>query len=212
MITSKAKLIENVYKWLIRDQTTDNFINQDLVETYIQLAEAELSRELKIIECEDTAAFTLNTTDNFITLPDNFRGVLSLEFDSRPFDITWFPTRQAMKDKCAIDVGRPHGYFIFGNKIIFNCVPDSAYTMTMDYYKGVVALVAQGDTNVILTKFPDAYLYGSVRQAIINLNIKDRLQDVASLYSDAINRIKEADKDSRMPTGARGYVHNVMGG
>lgn len=211
-ITKRSELVTKVYKWLIRDPNTESFITQDLIGTYIQFAEAEMNRELKILDLEETEDVTLSTSNNYHTLPTGFRGIASFEFDSRPFDINHFSSRKEMKERYGTDAGRPKGYIIFGNKIIFNCTPDSAYEMTLDYYGAIDALEDEDDTNVILQKHPDAYLYGTIRQALININNKNRLEAVAPVYQNIIQRIKEDDKVSRMPAGAKMYAKNVMGG
>ena len=198
-ISAKSDLITKVYKWLIRDQTTETFITQELIETYIQFAEAEFNRELKIIDLEATEDVTLSTSDDFVTLPTGFRGVSSFEYDAKPFDIQYFSSRREMKERYSNESGRPEAYIIFGNKIIFNCIPDSAYEMTLDYYGAVDALDAESDTNIILQKHPDAYLYGTIRQALININNKNRLEAVAPVYNNIIERIKEDDKTARFP-------------
>jgi len=203
MISNRDELIDSVYRWLMRDQTTDTFITADVMDTYIQLCESELNRELKIMDLEATEAITLSTSNDYITLPTGFRGVQSFEFTSKPFDIDFFQNRRAMKEAYSTDIGRPKGYTIFGDKFIFSCTPDSAYTMTLDYYKTLEALTEDDDTNIILDKFPDVYLYGTVRQALINLNNPDRLEAIATLYQNAISRILEDDKNARFPVGAR---------
>lgn len=202
MIENRTDLIEKVYKWLIKDQTTESFMNSDMVETYIQFAEAEINRELKILDLEDTQSYTLSTSNDYVTLPNNYRGVISFEFDSKPYDISFFPSRRSMKDMYGDSVGRPKGYIILGDKIIFNCTPDSEYSMTLDYHSGVSALSDSNDNN-ILAKFPDLYLYGAIRQAVLNLNDEKRLAQIGPVYANIIERIKEADKDARLPTGSQ---------
>lgn len=212
MITNKGQLVDKIYKWLIRDASTDKFVTPDMVETYIQLTEAEFSRELKIVDLIETASLNAVNTDGFISLPSDFRGIVSLEFNSRPFDIEWFATRRDMKEKYNDNSGRPRGYIIQGGKIIFSNTPDQSYSMTMDYYKSVPPLTEANPTNIILEKFPDAYLYGGIRQALLNLNIKDRLADNATIYKDIIDRIKEDDKNLRFPVGGVMKPATVFGG
>lgn len=211
-ISAKSDLITKVYKWLIRDQTTETFITQELVETYIQFCEAELNRELKTVDLEQSQDVTLSTSVNYVTLPSDYRGISSFEFDSRPFDIEYFSSRREMKERFSSDAGRPKGYIIQGAKIIFNCIPDSAYEMTLDYYGEIDALDADSDTNTILQKHPDVYLYGTIRQALININNKNRLEAIAPLYQNILERIKEDDKSSRMPSGGKMVAKNVIGG
>lgn len=201
MITDRSTLIDGIYKWLIRDQATDQFVTPELVGTYVQLAEAELNRELKIQDLEDTEEYTTSTTENFVTLPDEFRGIVSFEFDTRPYDIQFYPSRRSMKDALGNDAGRPCGYIIIGNKIIFNCIPSEQYEMTLDFYKTIPPLTEESPDNEILRKHPDVYLYGGIRQALLNLNNNERLSPIASVYQNSVERIKEDDRHANIPAG-----------
>lgn len=209
-ITTKGELVDKIYKWLIRDAATDTFVTIDMVQTYIQLTEAEFNRELKIVDMIETVP--LSAVDGSLVFPDDFRGIVALEFDSKPFDIEWFPSRREMKEKYPNNNGRPRGYIIQGKGIIFSNTPDQAYPMTLDYYKAYTPLTDDAPVNILLQKFPDAYLYGGIRQALLNLNIQDRLEPIATLYGNIIQRIKEDDKNLRFPVGAKMKPSTVYGG
>jgi len=211
MIDNRSDLIEKVYKWLLRDQATDTFITADMLDTYIQLCEAEINRELKILELEDTETYTLSTSNNYVDLPSGYGGVLAFQYDSKPYDIQYFATRRAMKEHFGSDTGRPKGYTLIGSKIYFNCVPDGEYEMTLDFYKKVTALSASISENAMLLEHPDLYLYGSIRQALLNINDQVRLSPIATVYSNIIDRIKEADKAKRMPAGGRARGRGNIG-
>jgi hypothetical protein len=43
--------------------------------------------------------------------------------------------------------------------------PDASYEIELAYYKTLPALSADADTNWLLTKAPDSYLYGALLQA-----------------------------------------------
>lgn len=209
-ITNRGDLSDKIYKWLIRDGATDKFVTPDMIQTYIQLAESELNRELKIQDLIATVPLNISTVSS--PLPSDFRGVVALEFDSIPFDCEWFPTRREMKDKYYNSIGRPPGYIIQGGTIIFSNTPDISYPMTLDYYQALTPLTSDNDVNVILSKFPDAYLYGCVRQGLLNLNVADRIDAIATLYQNIIDRIKEDDKNQRFPVGGAMKPSRVMGG
>lgn len=211
MIEDRSDLIEKVYKWLLRDQTTDKFITEDMVETYIQFCEAEINRELKILDLEDTETYTLSTDNDYVALPSGYGGTLAFQFDVKPFNIAHFPTRRAMKEQFGDDIGRPRGYTLVGSKIYFNCTPDSDYPMTLDYYKRVTALTDSNTDNVILQNHPDLYLYGSIRQALLNINDQKRLTPIATVYSNILERIKEDDKAKRMPGGGKAQARRSFG-
>ena len=210
-INNFAGLKTAVYSWLLRDSTNDLVITNDRVEEYIELCEAELSRELKIrtLEAENDSLET-SISSPAIALPDDFRQMILLEFDGAPKPLEYISEVQMSRLYPAGEAGRPRNYTIQGNNIRFAPVPDAVYGLYLRYYKKISALSDSNTTNDILTKYPDAYLYGTLKQALININDQTRLQTVVAIYDGVINRIKEEDKNSQVPTGARARRGNRL--
>jgi hypothetical protein len=200
MITNYTELKQAVSKWLLRD-TSDRVVTTDQVENYIQLCETELNRVLKIRDLEETQDYVTSTTEDFLLLPDGFRGVKTFEFDTEPYDIECCATRRDMKKKFTSATGRPQAYIILGGKVVFNCQPDAAYAMTMDFFEEIPPLTSGNPTNVILEKHPDVYLYGAQKHALIQIGDKDKLDTVATNYKGTVDDLLEDDKNSRIPSG-----------
>ena len=201
-ITTYAELREGVYNWLLRDSASDATITQDRVNNYISLCEAELSRELKVRELEEQATLTASTSTNTIDLPSDFRRLIELQYVDTPKDLR-FLTRVKLREQRTSAVDRPNHYTIIGDKIVFDKTPDSAYTLDIDYYKEITALSDSNSTNSILTKYPDLYLYGTLKQALLNIMDQKRLAVIIPIYDAIVNRVKEEDKTSKTPSGSQ---------
>lgn len=202
MITDFATLKTSVLRFLLR-ASTDLVVTDDQLALYIQLCEAELNRELRVRELEEVYPVTLTIAQNYVALPDDFKKVKDFIFNSAPFDIKYSQTFGEMVRAWSQMSGRPREYTITGERIYFSHLPDFAHTMTFEYYKAIEALSGSNTTNVILEAYPDLYLYGTLRQAYINLKDKANTEIVGTNYAGIIERIKVADMESRMPSSLK---------
>lgn len=200
-ITTFGGLKEAILRWLLRD-SSDLVVTDEQLTTYIVLCEAEINREMRVRELEDLEALATVEGQNYIDLPADFRQIISLEFNSRPFDIEYL-SRRMMKEKTVAQVGRPQAFTIIGNRIYFDRAPDAIYDMELIYFRSVVPLDDTNTTNSLITKYPDLYLNCSLKNALTQLLDKDRLEIIAPVYGTIVERIKEEDKNSRMMEGTR---------
>ncbi len=202
MIDSFANLKSEVSAYLLR-ATTDLVVTDARLNTYIQLCEAELNRELRVRELEEIADVTLVVGQNYASLPAGFRKVKDFIFNSAPFDLKYSQTYSEMVRAWSQSTGRPKEYTITGERIYFSHVPDFEYEMTLEHYKVIEALSDSNTSNVILENYPDIYLYGTLRQAYINLKDKANGEIVGTNYAGIIERVKVSDMESRMPANLK---------
>lgn len=211
MIHNYDSLKTAIYNWLLRE-VTDIVVTPDQVDNYISLCESELNRELKIRDLQEAQSLTALAGDDYVTLPNNYQSICAIQFDTAPYDIKPMSSRADMNAQFTNDTSRPKAFFIFGDKIIFNCVCDGDYTLDLDYYKSIPAISSLNQTNNILTKYPDLYLYGALKQAHLHAKDNEKLTNVGTVYSNAIDRIIAADKVSKLTSGARIRPNNPIGG
>lgn len=211
-IATYAELKEAVYGWLLRDSANDLVITNDRVEDYIAMCESELTRELKIRDLEgedDTLATALGVST--VALPADFRQMINLEFDDSPKPLEYVSEAMLTKLHPRGEQGRPRHYTIQGSNIRFAPIPDAVRGLYLRYYKKIPALSDSNTTNDILTDYPDVYLYGTLKQALLNINDTDRISKILPIYDSIVNRIKEENKNSQIPTGARMRPRNRIG-
>lgn len=97
------------------------------------------------------------------------------------------------------DTRVPKFYTIIGTTIQFAPSPAGSYTMEMVYYKAIPALSSSNTTNWMLTNNPDAYLYGSLMEAMPFCKNPDPTW--AALYVAVMKDIDEADRGGRYGSG-----------
>jgi hypothetical protein len=73
-------------------------------------------------------------------------------------------------DQFAIDFadGRsasPYSYTLIGGQLYFGPVPDAAYAVAVTYEAEFVPLSDTQQTNIVLTKWPNVYLWGALKEA-----------------------------------------------
>ena len=164
------------------------------INDFITLAETEMLSNpiapLKLNISEKITTATTTTTTRLLALPSGFQS-------SRKFSITIdddiyvlkYRTPSALKINS--NTGVPCFFTIRGNEIEFDRVPDKVYTVTFTYFAGFQPLTADNQTNIVLTKYPNIYLFGCLRQVF--LYAQDMQQ--ASVYAnEALSAIKSANK------------------
>lgn len=201
-ITTYAILQSAVSSWMLR-ATSDAVVTAQKVQNYIQLCEAELNRELRVRELETDVALPTVANQDYLTLPDDFKRISSLEYDDQSANLDQIGTRQELKRKWGLTTGQPTEYAIFGQKAYLGSIPDAIYTSHLYYFKAIPALSDSNTTNIILTAFPDVYLYGAIRQGCMQISNKDKKADAEANYATVITRIRQADMESRISSNAR---------
>lgn len=158
-ISTFDELVAAIGNWLERSDLTDRAAD------FIALAEAQMSRTLRLRDMEIRATSQLQTTDEFFNLPVDFReeksikisdGSCSWELDPKPIEVI-----EASRPA----IGRPTHYALVGDAIHVYPTPDKTYTATLIYFGSIPPLSADQQTNWLLARAPDAYLYGALSQA-----------------------------------------------
>lgn len=152
-ITTYSELQTAIGNWMDRSD-----LNSRIPE-FIQLFEAFANRKIRSREMEARTSFT--TTGGSASIPDDFlesknvfwtgSPVKSLE----PYDSVTFELKYG-----DLQAGEPSAYLIEGDTMYVAPVNDTT-GLKMLYYQRIPDL-ATNLTNWLLTKHPDAYLFGSL--------------------------------------------------
>lgn len=135
-------------------------------------------------------------------LPDDFlgeRGIYITASRRRPLDHI-SPVEMDRESETA--TGRPETYTINGDELEFNKAPDQTYTGVMRYFAEVEPLSDGNTTNIILSLYPDLYLYGALIASAPFLYNDERIGVWNGLYQIAKD---DANKSARkqMTGGSR---------
>lgn len=156
-LATYSDLKSAVADWLVR---TDLGLK---IPDFIALAEARINRELRTREMISTATASVST--QAITIPSDFievyRFVLDTESD---VPLEYRPAEDSERRTAGVTSGEPQWFSVVGTQFRLYPTPDGEYTYTLDYYGKVPALSDSASTNWLLTKAPDLYLFGALKE------------------------------------------------
>ena len=161
---------------------------------FITLFEAQANRELDVREM--TGLMQGTVSGEHLALPCDFAGVKSFRLEGLPSVPLTYAKPEDLDE--AFSTGRPCRYTIT-DRITFDPVPDSEYEFRMRYRKRIPSLSISRQSNWLLAKHPDAYLYGALSQAIVYFRDDDR-STINARYAAAIDAIEQDEKRTAYPS------------
>ena len=177
-----------------------NFLNRDdlttVIPDFISLAESQIARDLRHWRQEVRVTTTLN--ERFENLPSDWLQTKNM-YLSDGASIEYASVAEIARQKVLTEdtAGKPRLYTINSGQLEFFPQPDESYSLTMIYIARIPAMSANGDTNWLLSNYPDIYLYGSLLQSAPYLAEDSRVSVWAQLYSAGIaNLNKDSDQAS----------------
>lgn len=164
-ITTYAELVSAVQSWLHRSDLATIAID------FVTMGEAHLNRALRTPDMEQTATVTASTSDRYASLPTRCREVLSLDYQGDALQSV--SAADAARSAQTATTGQPEAYAVT-SRFEFDRVPDSAYALTATYIKSLD--LATDDTNWLLDRHPDAYLFSALVESAPFIRDDGRLQ------------------------------------
>jgi len=205
-ISTYDDLVAAIGSWLDRDDLSDK------IPTFIQLAEARLKRLLSMPDMETTVTLTAAAS---VPLPADFNSVRSLYLTTTPRQLVTPVAPADFYGRPFDTPGLPTIYAIVDGNLVFSPAPDASTPAVMTYLATIPSLGTSQETNWLLTKYPDIYLYASLVQAEFYGWNDDRLTLIKGALDEAI---AEANSDgnrqrySGAPLVKRPPVHEAVRG
>lgn len=162
-ISNYQQLKDAILVWSHRDDI------DLLIDDFIQLTETEFySNNVAILNMrfqETSTTTTLLQDENSVALPDDYiQGrLLKLELEGRR-DRLYYRAPEQIKFS---DIAGKPVFYTVTDKIEFERFADQDYTIRQQYQRQIPALTSTADTNDILTKHPNVYLFGALHQVFI---------------------------------------------
>lgn len=166
------------------------------IPDFIQLAENAMYAnpvEVLAVRSMEIVSTTL-TTGQYLALPDNYESSRSVRLVVSGGEITFQAPEQMYKNPAT---GKPNFFTIVGNEIQFDRVPDSEYTIEVQYYRKATPLTPANQTNEILTKYPSLYLFGALAQIYGYAQDAEQEQAYSLKFIREIKGANKADKKGR---------------
>jgi hypothetical protein len=194
-----ATLKSNIAAFLARDDMTAQ------IPTFIDLAEARMSRELETRAQERRARATVPAGQEFVSLPTDLRALRLIRTTGSPSIVLDYMTPEVLFANWPnASTGTPREYSVIGCEIVFRPIPDAEIVLELIYGEAAQAVTSLSDsqTTTILSRHPDAYLYGALAQAYVYLQDEGRAQWFDSALSRTMQEVRKDMTRSRFGLGS----------
>jgi hypothetical protein len=179
----------------LKDQIV-NFVNKpdidQTVDTFIDLAEADMSRRIRHWRMEKRSTAILSS--QYTSLPDDFYEPIRMSIssgDTYRLDQESHAQILSRREEAKNATGIPKYFTIFDGAVEVFPTPADTYTLEMVYVGKIQPLSSSNTSNWVLQHFPDAYLYNSLMHSAPFLEQDNRLTVWSALGEKAINSINE---------------------
>ncbi|HYF54046.1 MAG TPA: hypothetical protein VEA41_07295 [Salinarimonas sp.] len=160
-ITTRDELRTALNTWLVRSESATQ------LDEFIQLGEAKLNRDLRLISMETSTpvTVTLSSGANVADLPTGFIELIALRWNDldgpgpiqKPIDV--------VRNAYTSSTGRPAYAAVSGSCFVFERPADQAYTLKSTHLAKWALGTASSSANALLTSHPDAYLFAALAAA-----------------------------------------------
>ena len=170
------------------------------VPDFITLAEDKLNKRLRLRAQENRATASVNS--EYVALPTGYLALRNIQLNTSPrtrleyASPEWLDVRYANSSAS----GPPKFYTFVGGEIQLAPIPDTTYTMEIDYYKKWD--IATDLTNWLLTNAPRCYYYGALMEAAGFLVNDKRIPVWGTMLETAIKEVEMADDKDKFPITA----------
>jgi hypothetical protein len=174
-------------------------MKDDDLDDFIQMAEAEMysneTTPIRFRSMESRQTALLVADDRFLQLPDFFLEMrrLKLNLSGSSPDIKYRAPDQLCLNGTS---GRPRFYSVT-SQLEFDRVPDSAYTIEMQFYIKLTPLSSSNATNAILTDHPNVYLFGALWALWLQAQEEEKAEFYYGKFIGAIRGVNTGDKKGK---------------
>ena len=188
MATTYAELKTEIADFLERSDLTT------VIDTFIDLTESEMQRELQMLSLETTA--DVATTAGVATMPTGFITARSVTWvSSNPTRILKYVTPDELERLNASNPSYVNWYTIIGSSIKVG--DDQDGTLRVTYEAGFTPLSGTNDSNIILANHPAAYLYGSLTHGAVYCKDFEGAIAYRKLFDNELSQINRDNRNRR---------------
>ena len=209
-LSTFTELKDAIADWLDRSDLTAR------IPDFIALAEARISRDLRIRPMEVRSIMYTTSGQKYFNLPGGYIQMRNIQLNTNPTTPLEYITPE-MLDRLygSNSTGKPKAYTLIGDEIQLSPVPDSAYELEMAFYEKFTAL-GDGTSGTVTTNYltknaPDVLLYGALMEAEPFVKNDERIPVWLNGYSNAIDKLQKADQRDRH-SGSAMRVRNIYSG
>ena len=192
MLDTYDNLVKELIDWSHRDD-----LNTKMPD-FIALAEnAMYSNDVEVLAIRSMEIIsTALTAGQYLALPDDFESARSVRLvtGDNGGELKFQAPEQMHKQ---VATGRPNFFTVVGNELQFDRVPDSEYTIEIQYFRKANPLTKANQSNEVLANHPSIYLYGSLAQIFAYAQDDQQAAKYGQLFMGAVKGANKADKKGR---------------
>lgn len=178
-----------------------DFLNRDdltaVIPTFINFAQDKINRDLRTRQM--VARATANIDSQYNAFPPNFLQVRDIRLNTNPVQALEYVSSEQQNQERSRNAtsGRPRLFSVIGESFEVFPTPDTSYECEIAYYEKIPDMTADSDTNWLLTKSPELFVYGSLVHSAPYLKDEDKIVIWQTLYRDVFNSLTLEDEKSR---------------
>lgn len=196
-ITTFAELKTAIENW---EERTDFSARED---EFVALAEADIRRELarhNLRLREQETRTDVTPSSGTVTLPSDFQAMKTVQVRTSSPRRLEYKTMEWLNEAYPDGAsGNPSFYGIVGGTLYM--FPLSTSDMRLEYYAYPTALSGSTSANWLLTKYPDVYLYASLKQVKIYDMNEAGVARYDALFKGALASLSAAGFGAEMTPG-----------
>jgi hypothetical protein len=192
-ITNYGELKTAAANWMKPNTSLVAAETTSRIPEYIANARAELQRILIKAKFRklDNLTTSLAVTSGVATIPTGFQAVKSLRQNASGYErITYQPIDRIESFNYA-ETGEPRHYDRVGDTLVF--WPAVTTTVRMRWTGSLVTLVADADTDWLITNHPDVSLYGALLEADLRLDLEEMRSKWEAAYTRKLGDLLATD-------------------
>src|ERR1035437_3378029 len=188
-LATYSDLVAAISVWSHRSSDAGFIANIPLV---ITLAESRMQMDLQVRQLEQSVLRGTAATVQAIVAPSDLnqvRAVTLLNSVNNSRDLQFMTAGRLQETWGTVQTGEPVNYSLVGSNILLGPIPDSVYSITLDYFSNIAGLTPTNATNAVLTAYPDLYLHACLlfaAQYSVNVDMTVALE---ALYQADVTRI-----------------------
>jgi|TARA_R110000824_G_scaffold198214_2_gene382181 hypothetical protein len=198
MAATYAALVTEVRDFLNRADLTEAQIG-----TFIALAESNMNSKLRVREMVERATATLNAEYEYV--PSNFLEARRIYISNTTptHELRAMSPQALIRAHPSASTGRPRAYSVVSSQMQFKPAPDSAstYVIEMSFYATLPGLTDANQTNSVLSRYPNLYLFSVCCEASTYLLDDQGLQRYAGMRDRLIDEANTATEMHQYAAG-----------
>ena len=186
----------------LKTEIADTLNRTDLTSvlpTFIKSGHAKVNRELRTRQMIQRATASIDS--EYTQLPSDFLQVRDIRLNTDPIknlELITAEQQNQERQRFGYTSGEPKYFTIVGETFQVFPTPDTTYTCELAYYQKIPDFFSSdADTNWLLTKASDIYLYGSLVYIAPYLKDDERTVVFQTLYRDVLQSLNTEEEKSR---------------